>query len=164
MPIVVNRPAYDKALHLIETGIWGVDAELGEVTGTYGRTLTAKGRNGYRRGSVWIDGRRHEVLLHRVVWESVRGTIPDVLQINHVNGRKSDNRIANLELVTSKGNIRHAIALGLRPERMSFCRRGLHEMSDSNVYVRRNGSRWCRACRNASRRARHARMTQPSGE
>ncbi|MBA3689507.1 MAG: HNH endonuclease [Chloroflexi bacterium] len=50
---------------------------------------------------------------HRMVWESVHGPIPDGLEINHKNGVRADNRIENLELVTSTGNKQHAYRTGL---------------------------------------------------
>ena len=37
---------------------------------------------------------------HRLVWESVNGTIPPCYVIHHINEIKSDNRIDNLQLMT----------------------------------------------------------------
>lgn len=43
------------------------------------------------------------------------------------------------------------------------CRKGLHELTDDNVFLHPNGSRMCRACRNENARERyhHARRNAP---
>jgi hypothetical protein len=42
--------------------------------------------------------------LHRMVWTIFRGPIPYKLQIDHIDGDKSNNHIDNLELVTHQEN------------------------------------------------------------
>lgn len=46
--------------------------------------------------------------VHRVVWQAFNGTIPKGRAINHKNGVKTDNRLANLELCTNQENSKHA--------------------------------------------------------
>ena len=43
-------------------------------------------------------------MVHRVIWEHVHGPIPYGLQIDHINGVRTDNKIANLRLVTNAEN------------------------------------------------------------
>ena len=40
--------------------------------------------------------------MHRFVFETIKGVIPDGFDINHTNAVKNDNRLSNLELVTRK--------------------------------------------------------------
>lgn len=50
--------------------------------------------------------------VHRLIWEHVHGPIPKGMHIDHINGDKSDNRIANLRLATPTENAqnRHSTA------------------------------------------------------
>lgn len=86
------------------------DPEAGLVYGRGGKPVGTKDRLGYLQ--VNVGGRL--AMAHRLIWESVHGPIPDGLEINHKNGVKDDNRIANLELVTKSENLRHAYRLGLK--------------------------------------------------
>lgn len=56
-------------------------------------------------------------LVHRLVMAAFVGPCPDGKQVNHVNGIKTDNRLANLEYVTQTDNQRHAEYHGLAPKR-----------------------------------------------
>ena len=55
---------------------------------------------GYRR--VQLDGK--EFMEHRVIYEMLNGPIPEGMQIDHINGKTSDNRIENLRVVTCSEN------------------------------------------------------------
>jgi hypothetical protein len=50
-------------------------------------------------------------MAHRMIWIAEYGMIPVALQINHKNGRRWDNRIDNLEVVTPRGNSWHAYGM-----------------------------------------------------
>ena len=53
--------------------------------------------------------------IHQLVWmEANHRFIPDGFEINHIDLDKSNNVIENLELVTHKQNIEHAIENGVR--------------------------------------------------
>lgn len=54
------------------------------------------------------DGKRRMFMWHRVIYTYFYGTIPEGMQINHINEDKTDNRLCNLELVTPSQNINHA--------------------------------------------------------
>ena len=102
---------------------WPVDPATGIVYGVAGRwagkPLGRVGTHGYlvttRNGRAF--------LMHRVIWEACVGPIPDRMVMNHINGVKTDNRLANLEVVTSGENNTHALLTGLRRSPRTFGQR-----------------------------------------
>ena len=56
--------------------------------------------NGYKI----ITLNRRTTRVHRIIWEMHNGKIPKGLQVDHINGKKDDNRIENLQLLTNKQN------------------------------------------------------------
>lgn len=69
--------------------------------------------NGYLRVTLSVDGKRRNLFVHHLIAEAFHGPRPDGLQLNHRNGIKTDNRPENLEYVTAKENMQHAIRTGL---------------------------------------------------
>ena len=53
------------------------------------------------------------VAVHRIMWTAFFGVIPHLMEINHKNGIKGDNRLENLEVVTHQQNMQHAASTGL---------------------------------------------------
>jgi DNA (cytosine-5)-methyltransferase 1 len=62
------------------------------------------GKGGYIVASVCVGKVRKQVYLHRVIWIAENGMPPDGLVIDHINNDKTDNRIANLQLLTAREN------------------------------------------------------------
>lgn len=69
---------------------------------------------GYRGIRIVVTrGRLVSCLAHRLLWHVLRGPIPRGLEVNHKDGNKLNNRLDNLELLTTSENCRHALRTGL---------------------------------------------------
>ena len=75
---------------------------------------------GYNGVDLWKDGAPYVFMVHRVVWESFNGKIPEGIQVNHINENKHDNRLENLNLMSCKENQNW----GTRNKRMVENRKG----------------------------------------
>ena len=51
--------------------------------------------------------------VHRLVAQAYLKDYSENLQVNHINGIKTDNRLENLEMVTAKENMQKAVSIGL---------------------------------------------------
>lgn len=63
-------------------------------------------KDGYVGLNILIPGSRYRALAHRVAWCIFYGTWPEN-QIDHINGDRADNRIANLRLSSAIANARN---------------------------------------------------------
>lgn len=67
---------------------------------------------GYQRVILCVNKIRKNIHIHQLVMLAFVGK-PNGMQINHINGVKTDNRLCNLEYVTQSENMKHAYRLGL---------------------------------------------------
>lgn len=70
---------------------------------------------GYYIVQLYLNNVAKSLHLHRLVWITFYGPIPEGLQINHKDENKSNNSLANLELVTPSQNTNY----GTRNKRVS---------------------------------------------
>lgn len=64
--------------------------------------------DGYLRAS--INGTRYKV--HRVIWEILKGPIPEGYHIDHIDGNRCNNVIENLRLATPTQNVANSVGFG----------------------------------------------------
>ena len=70
-------------------------------------------RDGYLRVHLSKNGKRTSELVHRLVAKTFIDNPNNKPQVNHINGRKDDNRVENLEWCTASENVTHAYRTGL---------------------------------------------------
>lgn len=74
---------------------------------------TQADNKGYHRVTATIEGEKHTYKLHREVAKAFIPNPNNLPQVNHKDGNKENNNVANLEWVTNRDNAQHAIANGL---------------------------------------------------
>ena len=72
------------------------------------RKIKPEENNGYLRVGLHKNNRQFQKNVHRLVAETFIPNLDNKPQINHKNGMRNDNRVSNLEWVTSAENIKHA--------------------------------------------------------
>lgn len=72
---------------------------------------------GYVRVELTKNGKSKKFFVHRLVAEAfIPKTDPNANCVNHKNGIKDDNSVENLEWVTHRQNVDHAVETGLQPK------------------------------------------------
>ncbi|WP_225784690.1 NUMOD4 motif-containing HNH endonuclease [Xenophilus sp. Marseille-Q4582] len=94
-------------------------SERGHVRSIRSGRLIAQqiSNSGYLYVSLWAQNKGRGLFVHRLVAGAFlpKGTDP-ALQVNHKDGDKLNNALANLEMVTPSENRKHAVhVLGFRP-------------------------------------------------
>jgi hypothetical protein len=92
---------------------------------------TKVNHQGYQQFSLSRDGKASYPYAHRLVMEAFVGPVPDGQGVNHKDGVKTNNQLNNLEYVTQKENIHHAMRTGLFDNRGE--KHGMSRLSDAAV-------------------------------
>ena len=90
--------------------------KIGEIKSKrYGKILKGKiNKSGYHTVGLYKNKKYVEKMVHRLVYETFFDKIPFGMQINHIDGKKLNNHILNLEVVTASENCIHAYKIGLK--------------------------------------------------
>lgn len=65
---------------------------------------------GFSHGECQVNKKTKIVFIHRLVAYMFCKGYKEGLQVNHINGIKTDNRACNLEWVTAKENMQHSVS------------------------------------------------------
>lgn len=96
-------------------------SNLGNIKSLYNNIILKPSvdRYGYVRFSATKNKKQKTLRIHRVVME-VFNPIKESMQINHIDGNKTNNAITNLEWCTDSENKKHAYSNGLMPKGNQF--------------------------------------------
>lgn len=93
------------------------------IIGVDGKAYPRKGRLlipsimkniGYLSVSLWKDNKGSTQYVHRLVAQVHIPNPNNLLEVNHIDGVKTNSNVENLEWVTRLGNVQHAINIGLK--------------------------------------------------
>lgn len=76
--------------------------------------LPCAGPTGYAMVQLVSDGKSQRVYVHHAVIEAFVGCRPSGMVVNHIDCNPMNNALANLEYVTQKQNVQHALAARAR--------------------------------------------------
>lgn len=144
MPEWWNR-FFAKIIHNEETGCW---------------LFTSFLLNGYGRFSLGHcrDGSRRTVFAHKLIYESLFGTVPPGLQLDHLCRIRHCVNPAHLEPVTCRQNLLRGDSFSAQNARKIYCPRG-HMLIGDNLLPSKlkQGKRTCKQCNNTLTRKNYHR-------
>lgn len=122
-------------------------------------------------GGIWNTLKNQYDVAHRLVYESLVGTVPKGLQLDHLCRVRHCINPYHLEPVTMKENILRGEGAGAKNARKTHCKNN-HLLGGDNLKIATDGSRQCKMCkpsyyreyyqRNLEKRRKYAREWQRS--
>lgn len=93
-------------------------------------------KHGYVAFHLSKDGVAKDVSGHRIVWKAFFGEIPEGLVTNHINSKRSENGLGNLELLTQSENVAYGFSHNGRPapNNPSYgSKQGLSKLTETDI-------------------------------
>jgi hypothetical protein len=98
-----------------------------------------KSKDGYLRVYLYKNGKRKLFLIHRLVAEAFLSNPENLLEVDHINGDRADNRVANLQWISKIENNRKKETGWGQPKRVICIETG--EIFDSVVAAAESANR-----------------------
>jgi len=110
-----NIKNYEGFYAITESGeIWSCKHKVRRFKGKAGHFIKPwLNHNGYMVVNLFISGVRKGGRVHRLVAEAFIQNPDNKPQVNHIDGNKLNNNVANLEWCTNEENLRHGFEKGL---------------------------------------------------
>ena len=93
-------------------------------------------KTGYVRVTIKNEQRKTKFLVHRLVAISFIENPDKKRYVNHINGKKADNRLENLEWSTASENVKHAIRTGLLKISVKKKGRMIEKLNDNKNVIK----------------------------
>lgn len=87
---------------------YGINSDGEMINFRTKKLIQGSDRNGYKRFS--FNGYTYSI--HRLVYETFKGPIPEGFYVDHIDGNRSNNALSNLRLVTQSDNMYAAMKNG----------------------------------------------------
>jgi hypothetical protein len=85
---------------------YSINFEKGSIINTKTKRLLGQETgNGY----IMVGINQKKYSIHRIIYESKHGSIPEGMVIDHVDSVKTNNSLSNLEMVTPSENVRRSV-------------------------------------------------------
>jgi len=112
-----SKTAYKRKLHLESNILEGENYHITKagvvINRTTGNVIKQCLRSGYPYVTIWNSEGHKKMSVHRLLAIAYIPNPENKPFVNHIDGKRDNNSLSNLEWVTSKENAQHAIKTGL---------------------------------------------------
>ena len=95
-------------------------SNFGNVRNKLGNIMKPFNNKGYLCISLFKNNKKKHFRVHRLVAQHFIENKDNKKEVNHIDGNKKNNKVNNLEFVTSKENKLHAVEIGLNKQCISI--------------------------------------------